>query len=250
MQFECRVGVVDGREEPRGRVQKGAQNEKTLRERNRAAPRKLGQAGRRDLLATRHSATDRAPARRVFGLWRAVSCGRDQDGGERSWISAAVSLSRTTIGPAHSGSAKDRSEHGRPRPLARRAVSVPSRASASTAARKRHAAGGEEAKVSDAHDPLGSRCQRNRRRNSSSERSQPRFVLVSGVAPTESNLLVGQRDQAMVGDGHAVRVAAQILEHIVRAPEGWFGVDHQSCRNRGRSQAAKVFGWASRARFP
>ena len=30
----------------------------------------------------------------------------------------------------------------------------------------------------------------------------------------------------MVGDGYAVGVAAQILEHIVRATEGRFGVDH------------------------
>jgi hypothetical protein len=30
----------------------------------------------------------------------------------------------------------------------------------------------------------------------------------------------------MVGDGHAMGVAAQILEHIFGATEGRFGVDH------------------------
>jgi len=30
----------------------------------------------------------------------------------------------------------------------------------------------------------------------------------------------------MVGDGHAMSVAAQILEYILGATEGWFGVDH------------------------
>ena len=30
----------------------------------------------------------------------------------------------------------------------------------------------------------------------------------------------------MVGDGHAMSVAAQILEHILWAAEGAFGVDH------------------------
>ena len=29
----------------------------------------------------------------------------------------------------------------------------------------------------------------------------------------------------MVGDGHAMGVTAEIMEHIVGAAEGWFGVD-------------------------
>jgi hypothetical protein len=29
----------------------------------------------------------------------------------------------------------------------------------------------------------------------------------------------------MVGDGHAMGVAAEILEHVVGTAEGWFGVD-------------------------
>ncbi len=40
----------------------------------------------------------------------------------------------------------------------------------------------------------------------------------------------------MVGDGYAVRVAAQILEYIVGAAEGRLGVDHpvSGCRPAGR----------------
>ena len=30
----------------------------------------------------------------------------------------------------------------------------------------------------------------------------------------------------MIGDGYAVGVAAQILEHILRATERWFRIDH------------------------
>ncbi len=47
---------------------------------------------------------------------------------------------------------------------------------------------------------------------------------VSRVAPTKSDVAVGQRDQSMVGDGHAMGVTAKILEHILGATEGWFGV--------------------------
>ena len=51
------------------------------------------------------------------------------------------------------------------------------------------------------------------------------LIVVSGVAPTEGDLSVGEGDQAMVGDGHAMGVAAQILEDIFGAAEGWFRVD-------------------------
>jgi hypothetical protein len=44
----------------------------------------------------------------------------------------------------------------------------------------------------------------------------------------------------MVGDGHAMGVAAQILQHIFGAAEGAFGVDHsvlaeQHSQPRGKS---------------
>src|SRR2546422_9702526 len=51
------------------------------------------------------------------------------------------------------------------------------------------------------------------------------FIVVSRVAPTKGDLAVGQRDQSMVGDGHAMGVAAEILEHVLGAAKGWFGVD-------------------------
>ena len=51
------------------------------------------------------------------------------------------------------------------------------------------------------------------------------LVVIRGVSPTKGDLAVGQRDQAMVGDGHAMGVTAEILEHIFGAAKGWFGVD-------------------------
>ena len=48
---------------------------------------------------------------------------------------------------------------------------------------------------------------------------------MSGVPPAEGDLPLRKRDQTMVGDGHAMGVAAQILEHIFGAAEGRFGVD-------------------------
>src|SRR6516165_1596210 len=58
------------------------------------------------------------------------------------------------------------------------------------------------------------------------ERQQFLFVVVGGIAPTKGNLSVSKRDQAMVGNGHAVGVTAQIAEHMFRASERTFCVDH------------------------
>jgi len=49
---------------------------------------------------------------------------------------------------------------------------------------------------------------------------------MSGVPPAEGDLPLRKGDQTMAGDGHAMGVAAQILEHIFGATEGTFCVDH------------------------
>ena len=51
------------------------------------------------------------------------------------------------------------------------------------------------------------------------------LIVVGRVAPAEGDLFVGQRNQAMVGDGDAVGIAAEILQHVLGSAEGWFGVD-------------------------
>ena len=52
------------------------------------------------------------------------------------------------------------------------------------------------------------------------------LVLVGGIAPAEGHLAIGKGDQPMVGDGHAMGVAAQIVKHVLGATEGAFQVHH------------------------
>ena len=86
---------------------------------------------------------------------------------------------------------------------------------------------GEEAEVPDAHETFGKHVQQEAAQEFIERKGQQLlFVVVSGVAPTKSDRLLGKRDQAMIGDGHAMGVAAQILEHILGATEGWFRVHH------------------------
>ena len=50
--------------------------------------------------------------------------------------------------------------------------------------------------------------------------------MVSRIPPAKSDLAIDEGDQAMVGDGHTMSVAAQIVQHIFGATEGTFQVDH------------------------
>ena len=58
------------------------------------------------------------------------------------------------------------------------------------------------------------------------ERHLPLLVLVGGVPPAKGDFLVGEGEQAVVGDGYTMSVAAQITKHILGASEGWFDINH------------------------
>src|SRR5580692_9019552 len=76
-------------------------------------------------------------------------------------------------------------------------------------------------------NPGGSTCSRNRRRNSFTTQCQEAFlVLMGGVAPAERDHAVGERNEAAVGDRHAMSVLAKITERVLRPSKGAFGVNH------------------------
>jgi hypothetical protein len=55
---------------------------------------------------------------------------------------------------------------------------------------------------------------------------QALLVTVPGVSPAEGNLVVLKGDQTVIGDGHAVGVAAEITENLLGTAEGRLAVDH------------------------
>ena len=59
-----------------------------------------------------------------------------------------------------------------------------------------------------------------------SQRHQTLVIVVSGIAPAESDGAVGERDQAMVGDRDTMCVLAQIAKRMWRAAKRRFGVNH------------------------
>ena len=60
------------------------------------------------------------------------------------------------------------------------------------------------------------------------EPHQPLLVLVGGVAPAEGDATIGKGHQTVVGDGDPVGVAAEVLQGVLGAAEGPFGVNHPS----------------------
>ena len=58
-----------------------------------------------------------------------------------------------------------------------------------------------------------------------SQTHEPLLVAVSGVAPAESDVAIGESNQPAVGDGDTMGVCAEIAQHMLRAAEGGLGVD-------------------------
>ncbi len=86
---------------------------------------------------------------------------------------------------------------------------------------------GEESEVANAHEAFRKHVQQEAAQELILGKGQQfLFVVVSGIAPAKSDLAFSRRDQAMIGNSYAMGVAAEILEHILRAAEGWFRVHH------------------------
>jgi hypothetical protein len=86
---------------------------------------------------------------------------------------------------------------------------------------------GEEAKVADAYESRWKHMQQESVQEFiHAQRHQAFLVLMGGVAPAERDHAVGERDEATVGDRHAMSVLAEITERVLRPSKGAFGVNH------------------------
>ena len=70
------------------------------------------------------------------------------------------------------------------------------------------------------------------------------FLLVCGsvIFPAEGHFAILKADQPVIRDGNAVGIAAQVAQHLVRAAEGWLGVDHPFDSAAGLHQTCKGVG--------
>ena len=67
---------------------------------------------------------------------------------------------------------------------------------------------------------------------------------------TEGNLAVDKGQESVIGDGNSVRVAGQVLKHMLRPSEGAFGIDHPVLAEEWSKECVEAFSLASGWRLP
>jgi hypothetical protein len=83
--------------------------------------------------------------------------------------------------------------------------------------------------------------------NSSAPRVITFCIVVAIILPAEADPARGQTDQAAVGDGDAMGIAAEIIEHLLGSAERALGVDDPAnCAQR--PQPGSEGGWRGQVR--
>jgi hypothetical protein len=85
---------------------------------------------------------------------------------------------------------------------------------------------GEEAEVADADQPLGQNVDEEASQELIGAEGHNLLLAARGVVrPTEGDSILLERNEAMVGDSDAVGITSQVVENMLRSPEGWLGID-------------------------
>ena len=59
------------------------------------------------------------------------------------------------------------------------------------------------------------------------------LIVIAVVPPVKFHLAIFNVDDPMIGNGHPVRVAVDLVHHLVWPGEGWLGVDDHSTFRTG-----------------
>ena len=85
---------------------------------------------------------------------------------------------------------------------------------------------GEVAEVADAHEAAGQQVQEKAAQELFDRQGHELLlVAMSGVSPAEGDVVIGESNQPVVGDGDAMGVSAEIAQRVFRPTEGPLGVD-------------------------
>src|SRR5258708_23113887 len=69
------------------------------------------------------------------------------------------------------------------------------------------------------------------------------------VLPSEGNLGIVDGENAVIGDGHAMRVTSQIAQDMFWTAKRWLGVDHPLFSKQGAQECREVFFVSQREAF-
>jgi hypothetical protein len=85
---------------------------------------------------------------------------------------------------------------------------------------------GEKAEVADADQALGQNVdQESAQELNRGDRHDLLLAAVRIVFPAKRDSIILERNQSMVGDGDAVRIASEIVQNMLGTAEGWLGID-------------------------
>jgi len=101
-------------------------------------------------------------------------------------------------------------------------------------------AAGEKPVVADAHEAIRQHVQQEATQELVQGKGQGTFAIaLGGVAPAKGDLFGIDRYQAVVGNGNAVGVSAEIVQDLLGASEGRFAVDHPVVSEQGAQESSK-----------
>jgi hypothetical protein len=102
---------------------------------------------------------------------------------------------------------------------------------------------GEESEVTDLHESGGQDVQQESANELLAiEAHLLAAVVVAAVAVAEAYAAVSDGQDAMVGDGDSVGVAAEVVEHLLGADEGALGIDDPGLVSESVHEAGELLG--------
>jgi hypothetical protein len=100
----------------------------------------------------------------------------------------------------------------------------------------------QEAEGADANEAAGQHMQQEATQELwCHERHHSLVISVGIVSPAEGDLMVGEGNETVVGEGDAVGVAGEVAEDMMGTAEGWFGIDDPVLTEQGAQESAEGF---------
>jgi hypothetical protein len=109
----------------------------------------------------------------------------------------------------------------------------------------------QETEIADANEPQGKHVQEKAPQELLHRQGQEALLVgVGGVSPAKGDLVTDQRDEAMVGNGNAMGVGAQVVKDILGAPERRLAVDDPVLAEEGAEERCEGLGFCQRLEVP
>jgi hypothetical protein len=85
---------------------------------------------------------------------------------------------------------------------------------------------GEQSEVADADQALGQNVDQEAAQELlGGDRHDLLLAAARIIFPAKRDPIILERNQSMVGDGDAVRIASEIVQNMLGTAEGWLGID-------------------------